>query len=558
MIVRDEAALLPGCLASVAGAVDEIVVVDTGSSDSTVEIARAAGATVVSEPWRDDFAAARNAGLQRVTGDWVLLLDADERLAPGAGPALRAAIAQADADGLRLRIASPTGEGTGGAIVALVLRAWRHGPHVRFRGRVHEQLAGLKTPMAAMPAPDGVEVLHLGYRDDVVAAAGKRDRNLRLLERELAQRGEPDAFLLFNLGSEHLARGEPERAVDPLQRALTALAGRTPSAVPYGPPLVLRLAGALREAGRASDGEALAAEHLATLADFTDLAVERALCAAAAGDPERALGLLDAALSGGDGPAAYGSRPGLAGPIGAAVRARLRLAAGHPPAAVAEEAGPAVAGHAGAAVEVAEALLERGAADEAAALAALAVTADPQARPARRAASHAAALGALLDSDGAAADAALADAVGLGLPAAAAQALRAWTAATQGTSPPRTSVPAAEPLLTGLRAAIAAGRPDAAEAAYRALRASELPEADARNRAARAFMDGGYPDIACDEWMAVLDLRPDPDALVGLARVALERRQLPEARDLAAAALALDPEATAAARLIRRLDGLLG
>ena len=91
LIARNEERFLPDCLASVRGVVDEIVVVDTGSTDRTAKIARKAGAKVIEAPWTDDFAAARNAALSRATGDFILQLDADERLAAGAGPVLRAA-----------------------------------------------------------------------------------------------------------------------------------------------------------------------------------------------------------------------------------------------------------------------------------------------------------------------------------------------------------------------------------------------------------------------------------------------------------------------------------
>src|SRR5207248_6049870 len=80
MIVKDEEANLPGCLLSVADLVDEIVVVDTGSSDQTREVARQHGARVHDFPWIDDFAAARNESLRHATGDWIFWLDADDRL----------------------------------------------------------------------------------------------------------------------------------------------------------------------------------------------------------------------------------------------------------------------------------------------------------------------------------------------------------------------------------------------------------------------------------------------------------------------------------------------
>jgi len=80
MIVKNEEPFLAHCLDSVRGLVDEMVILDTGSTDGTLEIARAAGARVFQSPWRDDFSAARNASLEKATGDWILILDADEEL----------------------------------------------------------------------------------------------------------------------------------------------------------------------------------------------------------------------------------------------------------------------------------------------------------------------------------------------------------------------------------------------------------------------------------------------------------------------------------------------
>ena len=98
MIVKDEEAMLGACLDSVRELVTEMVVVDTGSSDRTPAIAREAGARVVEFPWCDDFAAARNAALPHLTTSWILMLDADERLAPGAGEPIRRAIAGGQVD----------------------------------------------------------------------------------------------------------------------------------------------------------------------------------------------------------------------------------------------------------------------------------------------------------------------------------------------------------------------------------------------------------------------------------------------------------------------------
>ena len=92
VIAKNEEAMIADCLESVRDVVDEMIVVDTGSLDRTVAIAEAAGARVVTFKWCDDFSAARNASIKAATGDWVLILDADERLGAGQGAAIRAAV----------------------------------------------------------------------------------------------------------------------------------------------------------------------------------------------------------------------------------------------------------------------------------------------------------------------------------------------------------------------------------------------------------------------------------------------------------------------------------
>ena len=104
MIVKNAERHLAGCLQSVQGIVDEIVIADTGSTDSSVEIARRAGARVFSIPWENDFAKARNLSLAEVKADWVLVLDADERLDPGAAKVLPALLADEKAAGFQVTI----------------------------------------------------------------------------------------------------------------------------------------------------------------------------------------------------------------------------------------------------------------------------------------------------------------------------------------------------------------------------------------------------------------------------------------------------------------------
>jgi cellulose synthase/poly-beta-1,6-N-acetylglucosamine synthase-like glycosyltransferase len=94
MIVRDEEIHLPDALASVRSIAEEIIVLDTGSVDRTVEIATAMGARVLTYDWQDDFAAARNVSIEAARHDWILVLDADQRLAPDMYSMLSRAITQ--------------------------------------------------------------------------------------------------------------------------------------------------------------------------------------------------------------------------------------------------------------------------------------------------------------------------------------------------------------------------------------------------------------------------------------------------------------------------------
>ena len=89
MIVRDEEKNLVRCLKSVVPVVDELIIVDTGSKDNTIDIAKEFGAKVFLFEWCDDFAAARNESLKHATGDWILQLDADDELLPTSIPPLQ-------------------------------------------------------------------------------------------------------------------------------------------------------------------------------------------------------------------------------------------------------------------------------------------------------------------------------------------------------------------------------------------------------------------------------------------------------------------------------------
>jgi glycosyltransferase involved in cell wall biosynthesis len=229
LIVRDESRVLGDCLASIRDVVDEIVVVDTGSVDDSVEIARRHGARVIRHEWRDDFADARNVGLDAARGEWILYIDADERLSRTDRATVEGLLDGAPEVAFRLLLAPDLV-----STPYLEYRLWRHDPRIRFRGRIHEKV----TPaIAAVAEFDGrpigdCELLlrHVGYEGDQVH---KHRRNLPLLRAELPR--EPEN--LFN--RHHLARvlsglGRDEEAAEVLQEAVKVARRR-----PYDPVGVL-------------------------------------------------------------------------------------------------------------------------------------------------------------------------------------------------------------------------------------------------------------------------------------------------------------------------------
>jgi len=188
MIVRDEAERMEACLRSVQGMVDEMVVVDTGSCDDTVAIARAAGATVHEIPWPGDFAPARNQALQWVRGDWVLVLDADERLSSEAVPSLRTLMAQPDVlviNLLRFEVGSRQ------APYSSVSRLFRRHPELHWSRPYHSMVDDSVRALLHQEPHWRIEdcpepaLLHDGYSPERLAGSGKGKRLRQAMEAEL-------------------------------------------------------------------------------------------------------------------------------------------------------------------------------------------------------------------------------------------------------------------------------------------------------------------------------------------------------------------------------------
>jgi tetratricopeptide (TPR) repeat protein len=218
MIVKNEEAMLPGCLESVRDVAEEIVVVDTGSTDRSVEVARSYGAKVAHFQWRDDFSAARNESLSHAGGEWVLVLDADERLAAESREELLRLVREPDLAGVNVWLRSRLPEGQGVSEMSTpYCRLFRNLPDIRFSGLVHEQILPAISRRGGKVAASSIVINHLGYERP---SPEKLVRNLSLLnrQRELTPN---DPFVHLNLGLMAYTLGRGEEAVEYLKTALS-------------------------------------------------------------------------------------------------------------------------------------------------------------------------------------------------------------------------------------------------------------------------------------------------------------------------------------------------
>ena len=222
MIVKDEAENLPRCLESVQGIVDEIIVVDTGSTDETPQIAEAYGSKVIRFEWTGSFSDARNESLKHARGEWILWLDADEALAEGKEHLLAVLERETEHDGFVLPMVSFVGyrshrEGH----VHPAFRLFRNLQGIRFERNLHEQIAASikKVKPDAKFGVLPVWIEHYGYLRPMVERKAKIVRNLELAKKDL--RENPfDPFAWYNLAREYLRLAQWERAFYCFRRAL--------------------------------------------------------------------------------------------------------------------------------------------------------------------------------------------------------------------------------------------------------------------------------------------------------------------------------------------------
>lgn len=219
MIVRDEERVLADCLRSAKPFFTQIIVIDTGSTDRTIEIAKEHGAEVYEMEWKDSFSVARNESLKYARGKWIFWMDADDTMPRRTGDALVATATTAPKELVGFIVPvqfREDGEGAGTRVDHVKL--FRNIPGLAFEGRIHEQILAPLRAHGDVARIDAI-VNHSGYDTSPEGQKKKRERDWKLLRLEFAERGN-HPFVLFCIGMTHHFCKNHKKAVRWLRRCI--------------------------------------------------------------------------------------------------------------------------------------------------------------------------------------------------------------------------------------------------------------------------------------------------------------------------------------------------
>ncbi|WP_191800490.1 glycosyltransferase [Paenibacillus gallinarum] len=212
MIVKNEEGDIRRCLESVLRKVDEIIVIDTGSTDNTLKIVSEFTSNIYNFKWIGDFSAARNYSIQKATGDYILVLDADEFLDVDSD--LQADI-ESELDYYLLNIKNALSYG--GAFTHGAVRLFTNSRNLKYENRLHEHLNIINEQYNFTGGEGKTIIHHTGYTNETMNQKDKIKRNLSLMLKEVEEN--PNAYNTFNMGKTYMLAGEYEKAIIYLKKA---------------------------------------------------------------------------------------------------------------------------------------------------------------------------------------------------------------------------------------------------------------------------------------------------------------------------------------------------
>ncbi|HUW64248.1 MAG TPA: glycosyltransferase [Spirochaetia bacterium] len=282
LIAKNESVNIERCLNSVRECADEIVLVDTGSSDDTPEIVESMGARVIHTRWTGDFSVARNLSLEAATGDWILFLDCDEELSPESRQELQGVLDNDNYEAYFVIVDNITDKGHELSVPSI--RLFRNRPCFRFKGKIHEQIVNsiLANYGQTSLGQSDIVVLHHGYHPHTTNIRAKMNRNLEILLTYGEE--EKDGFFYYNLGTEYWRLGQREQALENYSQALQL----SNPAHNFGPILVRRTISLLMELNRYRSAIERAKHYQTLLPDYHDLVFLEGACHLACGRYSRA------------------------------------------------------------------------------------------------------------------------------------------------------------------------------------------------------------------------------------------------------------------------------
>ena len=219
MIVKNEEKNIKRCLDSIESIADEIIIVDTGSNDETLNICSNYNAKVINHKWNNDFSEARNVSLEYATKDYILFLDADEEISKEDLEKLKALLSSKKlAEGYFFRLTNIINGTEVGEYV--VFRFFKNKRKYRFRGKVHEQIANCIQKHNKDKCIENIDIkiYHYGYDPNKVNIESKYKRNMGILNTYTEE--EKDAYYFYVLGNEYARITDFKSAIESYEKSL--------------------------------------------------------------------------------------------------------------------------------------------------------------------------------------------------------------------------------------------------------------------------------------------------------------------------------------------------